>query len=251
MSSELISFDPNPRLRWLFCLAHPDDELAVCAWIRVLTSVGASVTLSWMHDTAVREREARAVAQRLGVPEGQLYFHHAPDGNLIDDLPRWQESLREVVMAVEPDRVVTLAFEQGHLDHDATNFLVNQVFSGPVFEFPMYHGYHSNIMPLNEFGSDEPYDTYALDSDQSALKRTLLNAYPSQTIRRNVVGYGWYRRLTLRPVYLDRRELLRPQTHRDWLRPNLRPYIARKVIRSARWQRWVKAMNANGQNSES
>ena len=49
-------------------------------------------------------------------------------------MPGLLSSFRAMMARVKPDRVVCGAFEQGHLDHDATHWLVTHSFDGPVFE---------------------------------------------------------------------------------------------------------------------
>jgi LmbE family N-acetylglucosaminyl deacetylase len=75
-----LIFDPDPTLRWAFCMTHPDDEISICAWIKWLAENGNDVFLSWTHSNPSREREARAAAALMGVPEDRLMFFDAPDG---------------------------------------------------------------------------------------------------------------------------------------------------------------------------
>lgn len=234
------AFDPDPNLKWLFCFAHPDDEVAVGAWIRRLSAQGGEVWLSWTHDTPIRRAEALGAARLLQVPDERCTFLGASDGRVVEEMGRLQPAFRSLMEKVRPDRVCTLAFEQGHLDHDATNLLVNVSFDGPVLEYPMYHPYTVAIQTLNEFADPSGEEVLDLTLEERRFKAELLRRYPSQTIRRNVFWYGIYRRLLLRPVYLDRLERMRVQTHFDFLRPNLPPKMADRVRRSAQWRRWVE-----------
>src|SRR5438445_654803 len=127
----------EPGFRWLFCLTHPDDEIAIGAWIRRLTKSGCDVFLSWSHDTPIREEEARAAAEMLGVPQNRL------------------------------------------------------------------------IMLI-------------------------------------LTWYEVWQALRLRPIELRKRELLREQTHKDFLKPNLPEPLARKVTQDHTWKRWVQLVKQFG-----
>ena len=232
-------FDADGCVRWLFCFTHPDDEIAVCAWIKRLVNAGAEVFISWTHDTPVREAEARAVAELLGVPADRLFFHHAKDGHVCEQVRDLLPAFKEMMRRVAPDRVACAAFEQGHLDHDATNFLVNHSFDGPVFEFPLYHAYDRKLQTINRFAAPLGEDVIELDPEEQRLKVEVARRYPSQNIWRLLCLYEAYRILTLRPALLKRTERLRLQTHVAFLKPNLPTRLRRRVQRSPQWLRWV------------
>ncbi|MCX7799628.1 MAG: PIG-L family deacetylase [Fimbriimonadales bacterium] len=238
------AFDEDPSLRWLFVFAHPDDELGVCAWIRRLTRAGATVHACWTHHTPVRKAEAVRAMAALGVEERNLAFLPGVDGRVAEQMPELWPRMRQVVDEARPDRVVTIAFEQGHLDHDATNLLVNRSFEGPVLEYPMYHPYTRRIQTLNRFATPDGEEVLELTQEECALKRRLARGYPSQNIHAVLVWYHVYRWLTLRPLSLCRSERLRLQVHRDYRSPNLPPRLRREVERSATWRRWLLAAEA-------
>lgn len=235
------AFDENPQLRWLFVFAHPDDELGVCAWMRRLVGAGATVRACWIHHTPVRKAEAVRSMLAIGVAEEALWFLPGDDGRIAEQMPELWPLLRRTVSEAKPDRVVTIAFEQGHLDHDATNMLVNRSFDGPVFEYPMYHPYTRRIQILNRFATPEGQEILELTEEECELKKRLARAYPSQNIHSVLVWYHVYRWLTLRPVHLCRSERLRRQTHRDYCTPNLPARFRREVERSEEWRRWLAA----------
>lgn len=232
------AFDSDPNQRWLFCLTHPDDEIAICAWIRVLASHGVDVFLSWTHDTPLREDEARAGAERLGVPQDRLTFHHATDGRVLEEIPQLRPRFREMIDAVRPDRIVCGAFEHGHLDHDATNFLVNRVFAGPVFEIPLYHTYLTWLQTLNRFSIPDGEEVLRLTPEEQRFKGGFSRLFPSQNIHRVLVWYEVYRALTLRPLDLRNTERMRLQKHKEFLKPNAPPRLASRIEASSQWRRW-------------
>lgn len=237
------AFDPDPSLRWLFWMAHPDDEVAIAAWIRRRTQAGNSVALAWTHSTPVRQAESRAVAARLGVPDDHLWFFTAPDGHALDHLATLQPHFQAVSATFRPDRVAVPAFEQGHLDHDATNLLANLTWPGHVLEFPMYHTYLGRYQTLNAFAGEGPGERLDLQREESALKITCARAYPSQTLWRNVLWYERIWRWLGRAPRLAHREWLRVQTHRDFRTPNHPSPLRSRIQRSHEWARWLTALD--------
>jgi LmbE family N-acetylglucosaminyl deacetylase len=205
------AFDPDPKIRWLFCLTHPDDELSVAVWIRRCVQNGCEVWLSWTHATFIRQAEARAVARLLGVPPDRIVFHGATDGAVCDEMGALLPSFRAMMARVRPDRVVCGAFEQGHLDHDATHWLVTH--------------------------------TFRPTKPERAFKRLLARQYPSQNIWSVLLWYELvHQGVRLRPFRLAFSERLRPWGGGDYRRPAHAARLARRVRRSARWRRWLRAV---------
>lgn len=235
-------FDTDPKLVWLFCMTHPDDELSIAAWASRLVAQGNPVWMSWTHDTAVRMEEARAAAALIGISRERLFFHHGTDGRIPEEMPALLPHFNHMVESVRPDRVVCGAFEQGHLDHDATNLLVNRVFGGLILEAPFYHTYLTRLPQIGWFANGGG-EAIALTAAERALKRTLLRTYPSQRIRSNLMWAELRNRLKGRGSLLSE-ERLRVQIHKDFLRPNLPPALSTRVERSPQWARWQKAAQA-------
>ncbi|MBI3721819.1 MAG: PIG-L family deacetylase [Fimbriimonas ginsengisoli] len=236
-------FDPDPKLRWLFCMTHPDDEISICCWIRRLTAAGNEVFISWTHATPSREREARTVANLLGVPQERLRFFGAPDGRVAESISELQGPYTEWIGAVAPDRVCCGAFEQGHLDHDATNYLVHRSFSGSILEVPFYHAYLSRVQRINRFADPAGEQVLDLSPEERRFKRAMIRRYPSTNVRSVLNSYEVWQTLRLRPAGLVRTERLRLQTHTDFRTPNLPEPLARWVMLSDAWRRWLRAMD--------
>ncbi len=239
------AFDSDPSLRWLFCMTHPDDEISICAWIQRLTQAGAVVGISWTHDTPSRIKEANAVADRLGIAADRRFFHHAADGDICDHLAELKTPFAEMMAAFHPDRVVCGAFEQGHLDHDSTNWLVNQTFDGPIFETPFYHTYRTRLPRMNRFADHKGVEVLKLTSAEQQLKKSVARSYPSQAIWRNLLWAEARARLT-GDGSLTATEYLRLQTHRDFWNPHLPAALASRVKRTAKWLRWEEALRRVG-----
>jgi LmbE family N-acetylglucosaminyl deacetylase len=235
-------FEERSGFRWLFCFAHPDDELAICAWISRLVARGDEVFMCWAHSTPVRELEARHSAKQLGVPTSNLRFLHGSDGKLHEELEDMERPFRKVIDTVCPDRVCCCAFEQGHLDHDATNFLISSTFEGPIFEIPLYHTYLSRYKRVNRFACSAGEEVLNLSEEEQRLKRTVALNYPSQPLRNKLLAYEILNCARLNPQHLARTERLRLQTHTNFILPNLPDELLHQVVASEKWNRWQSAV---------
>lgn len=241
----LIAFDDDPKLRWLFCMTHPDDEISICAWIHHLVNVGSEVFISWTHHTHTRKGEAIRAASLLGVQSERLRFLHGADGRVCEQMPKLLPEFKRMIEDIAPDRICCGAFEQGHLDHDATNLLVNSSFDGPVFEIPFYYTYLTRRPIVNRFASDDGQEIRPLSKTEQRFKVRFARQFPSQAIWRNLV-LDEARRILTRPraERLKQTERMRLQTHKDFLKPNLPPALADRVVRSSQWSRWEAAAKA-------
>lgn len=238
------AFSTDPALRWLFCMTHPDDEISICAWIRRLVRNGNPVFLSWTHSNPIREHEARNVAKLLGVSEENLFFFGATDGSVCDEIPGLLPRFRRMIEEVAPDRVCCGAFEQGHLDHDSTNYLVSRSYDGTILEIPFYHTYLTRIQRINRFSNASGEEVHHLNREEQALKKKVARQYPSQNIWHVLLSYEVWQKARLKPIELAKSERMRLQTHVDFRKPNHPPLIARRVRRSKAWRRWRKALRA-------
>lgn len=236
-------FDPDPKLRWLFCMTHPDDEISICAWISRLTAQRNPVFLCWTHCTPEREAEARAVAEVLRVPAENLAFLDAPDGHACDHMARLAPDLSEVIEASAPDRIACGAFEQGHLDHDATNYLVNRLYDGPILEIPFYHTFAKRAQCLNRFANPAGQEVLHLTAEEQRLKKTVARQFPSQNIWTVLVWYEVWQATRLRRMELTKTERMRLQSHKDFRTPNLPEQLSAAVRVTASWRRWLRAVD--------
>lgn len=241
--ADLRAFDPDPSIRWLFCLTHPDDELSIVAWIRRCVLNGCEVWLSWTHALPVRQREARAVAHMLGVPTDRLFFHGGTDASVCDEMAELLPSFQAMMERVKPDRVVCGAFEQGHLDHDATHWLVTHSFHGAIFEAPFYHVYTGRVQKINRFSDPRRQQILKLSREEQAFKKAVARQYPSQNIWSVLL---WYELIVqsakLRPFQMAKTERLRELHEVDYYRPAHPKRIAVRVRASPKWRRWKRAL---------
>ncbi|MBL8088064.1 MAG: PIG-L family deacetylase [Chthonomonas sp.] len=243
MTNGTVAFDPKPDLRWMFCFAHPDDEVAIAAWMRRLVLNGNPVRCLWLHSTEVREAESRLAMRQIGVPDDALRFWRGTDGSLVDEMGELLPQLDAQVQEFQPDRMAVMAFEQGHLDHDAANYMVSRAFEGVVCEFPMYYAYYRAFQHLNQFAQPDGEERLSLTPEETELKRALPRLFPSQTMARNLFWYNIAQRLIGRNLQLDTRELMRLKLATDYRTPNLPPEIAQKVAASKLWARWLSALD--------
>jgi LmbE family N-acetylglucosaminyl deacetylase len=141
-------FDLDPNISWLFIFAHPDDELAIAAWIRRLTSNGNRVFIAWLHAVGSRGEEAKKAAELLGVSIESCFFGAFEDGSFIENFEGIRADVLNCINSCNPDRIVCAAYEQGHLDHDCLRLAVDQVCG--VLEFPNTP-YTPHVAKMNRF----------------------------------------------------------------------------------------------------
>lgn len=225
-------------------MTHPDDEISICAWIKRLVDNGNEVFLSWTHSIPKREAEGRAAALLMGLREDRLHYFRAPDGDVVDNIPSLLPRFRSYFETIRPDRVCCGAFEQGHIDHDSTNYLVNKTFRGPVFEIPFYYSYIVRAQRFNEFPDPRGQEIRRLDRDEQLFKKLIAKQYPSQNIWTLLLLYETYQTVRMRRRELISTERMRLQTHWNFLQPNLPERLARRVRRCSKWRRWEAAIRA-------
>lgn len=233
----------DPKLRWLFCPTHPDDELAAAITIRRLTAQGADVWISWTHSNPVREAEGRRAAKLLGIPDDHLIFFGATDGKVCDEMPELRSRFKAMIDLIQPDVVVCGAFEQGHLDHDATHVLLRTTFRGTVYEFPLYHTYRTRLQKVNRFSNPKGEACVHLSKEERAFKTQMARGYPSQNVFQLIVAYAIIHRAKNPRSSIVSTERFRPATHTDFRTPNHPAVIARKVQKTPQWKRWQGAMD--------
>jgi len=226
------------RRRWLFCMTHPDDEISICLWIKKLVDNGNEVFLSWTHSNAIREAEARKVSALLGVPEENLVFHSASDGVICKEFADLLPKFAEMMGKVQPDVVVCGAFEQGHVDHDTTNVLVNMTFKGDVMEVPFYHTYMTRFQEMNVFSDTSDQSILVLEKGEASLKRTIAKQYRSQNIWSVLFLFEAWQVLRGRQIQLAKREVMRVQQHKMFRIPNHPSYIVSALEKNETWQWW-------------
>lgn len=233
------AFDLNVK-RWLFCFTHPDDEISIVAWIKRLCDAGASVYCTWSVSNPVREAEARAMIGSLGVPQENMFFFDAPDGDACDHIQRISAFISDVIDKTNPERIALGAFECGHIDHDSTNLAVALANKGrlPMFEIPFYHTYLTRIPIINRFATPDGQQIIDLTPVEQKLKVRASRSYKSQNIGSLLFWYTALQWAKLKPAALCKTERMRRQMHFDYTVPNLPQSLHEKIMSSAKFTRF-------------
>jgi LmbE family N-acetylglucosaminyl deacetylase len=240
--SSLFRWD-EPR-KWLFCFTHPDDELAIAASMKRLIQAGHEIHCSWTHSTPVRSLEARRAMELLQLAEERLHFFNGTDGNVCDEIRMLAPQFVQLVDEVQPDSVVTGAFEQGHLDHDATSYMLHHAYDGEILEFPLYHWYRwRSVQVVNRFSDARQQEIISLNREEIKFKILMAKRYPSQTIYNALLVNHVKDVLTLTKPKTVERELIRPSIRPDFKVPNHPANLARKIEKHPRWKRWISVMD--------
>ena len=210
--------------RILLLVPHPDDEVvgAAAAITRhraegdqffglYLTDGIPALEQLWRHDRPRRDArarrrcdEARQAAALLGIEVVDFFGwpSRTLKAHLNDAAARIETILRERGI----DAIWVSAWEGGHQDHDAANFLASRVAAGrPVFEFAEYNRGGGTVQ-WNRFAVPNGNETeLRLTPDEIAVKRRLLGIYRSEKAN-----------LALARV---ERESLRPLPAHDYAQP--------------------------------
>jgi len=185
----------DPHARYLFLFAHFDDDVFVAGTMNILLQQGAELHCAWLTSGDyfgqgnVREKELDRVMSILGLPESHVHRLGFPDLGLVKELGEALEEVTELMTQLRPDTVFATAYEGGHPDHDAVNFLASEGSSRAgilpeLYEFPLYNGagkpYHCHWR-INSFATDEPRPCFnRLDDAAIRCKHRIIRTYSSQ-----------------------------------------------------------------------
>jgi len=180
---------------YLFLLAHPDDEVFIVGTMRQLLVKGVDVHAAWLTSGdfdgkgALRERELGEAMQILGLHRSRVHLMRLPDLGLVRLMDRAAADVTKLMDRIRPDVVFADAFEGGHPDHDAVNFLAYEgsyraSLRARLFEFPLYNGSGPALTwwwRINGFppGTGQTYYN-RLDDDEIDRKYRIMRAYSSQ-----------------------------------------------------------------------
>lgn len=233
------AFDTGVK-KWLFCFTHPDDEISIIAWMKRLVDSGADVYAGWSVSNPIREKEAVAMMNLIGIERDNLFFFDMPDGDACDHFRKLAESWEWAIKVADPRRIVVGAFECGHIDHDTTNAAVYEASKGsiPMFEVPFYHTYLTKIPVINRFADPVGEEVIALGAEDRKLKVAASRAYRSQNIGSLLRWYSILGFCKLSPPRLEQSERMRLQTYFDYSIPNLPDPLRTRVESSAKFQRF-------------
>ena len=198
----------DPRTRVLFVVAHPDDEV-IGAGGSLLSRFehchvvhltdGAPANMVFAHRANFNTRDDYAQARReeavralslAGISESQIIEFGVTDQQLSYQLVSVVRRLSELLHEVEPEVVITQAYEGGHPDHDATAFAVHVARSilhykkapaPDVFEMTSYHRRAESVVYEDFLPRDgNPSVTFALKQEERSLKQKMFECFQTQ-----------------------------------------------------------------------
>lgn len=140
--------------RNLWILAHADDEIL---GLRLMDShTGSTDSVIYLTDgvraqaaysTETRKKEAKASWESLSKAVSISFFgteNSLPDGNLAEDFNKEHyKKLLNLVNATNPDRIITLAFEGGHQDHDMTSLIAASIATKLNLDIVVFSAYRA------------------------------------------------------------------------------------------------------------
>lgn len=193
---------PRPQPRVLLVSPHPDDEvIGAGSRLPLLENVtvvqvtdGSPPGFADAHANGFASREAYASARRSELLDALALAGHRETVHL--GLPDQQASfylttlafrLHELIAELRPAIIVTVPYEGGHPDHDATAFAVHAavnlcpVDSRPqLIEMTAYHNGPNGCTYSSFLDSDGAETTIHLTPEESALKRRMFDCFRTQ-----------------------------------------------------------------------
>ncbi len=204
-----MAYEPTRRVL-LYC-AHPDDEVFLCAKMKEIMEMGNELHVAWLTSGdlfgqgELREKELTLAADMLGIGPHNRHLFRLPDMGLVRHLRQATDFVTTLIHQVGPTHVFVPAYEGGHPDHDALNFVGYTVWqqidrSFCLLEFPLYNGtgpFFFLWLRVNSFPhGKEKVEKHVLDDEEIALKTRLIDIYSSQPRSMLPVKLThWWRRL--------------------------------------------------------
>ncbi len=211
-----------PRI--LLLAPHPDDEVVgACTAIRRARAQGASVQAAFLTTGLPapdrlwpwnRKRHAAMLSRRreeAGRVAGELQletysFSTSASRTAKDRLAGYWKLIDLLLTKLRSDAIWVPAYEGGHPDHDAANFVAGQFRErAAVWEFSEYN-FSGGKVRSNEFVTETGDEIeIRLTEDEKQFKRRMLRLYASE-------------RTNLRHIHCDR-EVFRPLAAYDYAKP--------------------------------
>lgn len=190
--------------------AHQDDEvLGLGLTLAKHRSHGDRVTVvfttngaggNWKENNAMKRavsaarfREACDALAVIGIDAAEIVCLGFPDGGLHRYIPEASEDIATLIRAIVPHTIYVHAMEGGHLDHDVTAFVVQEICARlsiePVFEWAEYNIEARGGRPISDarFASDPYVPEFEcaptpFDQSEFTSKQEMLAKYASQAV---------------------------------------------------------------------
>ena len=188
----------------LMLVAHPDDEVIAFAGLMqkmkkaivVFATDGAPrdpyFWQSWGSRSRYAEIRRKEAFSALSIVGAQPVFladrveNGIVDQELFRRLPAAIKAFEQVVDAIEPNSLLTMAYEGGHPDHDACSFLGSCVGSRrkiPVWESPLYYRNPDGSAAVQTFARLTGQEITSLVEGASLQKKLdMFHTYKSQKL---------------------------------------------------------------------
>jgi LmbE family N-acetylglucosaminyl deacetylase len=188
-----MSFQKDDR--FLFLLAHPDDDTFICGTMKMLLADGSDVHAAWLTSGdyfgqgELRESELSEAMKILGLDDSRISLLRQPDLGLVPGMEPAAELVADLLGELKPTVLFVTAFEGGHPDHDSANFLAYEGclranIQPRIFEFPLYNGtgpFHHWKWRINAFPPGGPEVLSRPLSDEAIdCKYRMMKTYSSQ-----------------------------------------------------------------------
>jgi LmbE family N-acetylglucosaminyl deacetylase len=185
----------DKNAKYLFIFAHPDDEVVIAGTMKQLLDGGAEVEAAWVTcgdyfgNIETRLAELARVTTILGLREDSIHLLRLPDLGLVRMLNQAVDKVADMLKSVKPDAIFANAYEGGHPDHDAVNFLAYEAsyradIKPKLYEFPFYNATGSLLYchwRLNAFPDDGiPVLHNPLSESEIKCKLRTIRTYVSQ-----------------------------------------------------------------------
>jgi LmbE family N-acetylglucosaminyl deacetylase len=213
----------------LALVGHPDDEVIACgalmqrmqrAVVVFATDGAPRIEGFWKKYGSreayaeVRRQEARRALRTAGATPiflSDLVRGGIADQDLFRTLPAATAAFKQVIAQVQPECILTLAYEGGHPDHDAACFMAyvtGRRARLPVWESPLYHRNAAGACAMQAFArlTGEEVELRS-ECGQLENKIAMFHTYQSQGLLLE----------SFRPDY----ETYRPLAEYDFTRPPL------------------------------
>jgi LmbE family N-acetylglucosaminyl deacetylase len=184
--------------RVLIVSPHPDDEvIGAGSRLPFLKAMVVQVTNgapAQMEDAqgagyGCRDSYARARHRELLEALSLCGLHkvielHIADQGAASRLTLLTRKIQQVIDVFRPEYILTVPYEGGHPDHDATAFAVHHACARPssprVIEMLSYHNENGRCVMDRFLGEDDEVLTISLSREEIAFKRRLFDCFRSQ-----------------------------------------------------------------------